>query len=143
LRHGLFDIDFIVNRALVYGVLTVVLTAVYLAGVLGLGAIVQSVTNEEGTALAVAASTLAVAGLFGPLRRRVQRLIDRRFYRSKYDAERVVAMFSARLRDQVELTSLNSELLDAVHRSVLPSGASIWLRPQRSAPSGPAGYGPP
>jgi hypothetical protein len=104
---------------------------------------VQSVTNEEGTTLAFAASTLAVAGLFGPLRRRVQRLIDRRFYRSKYDAEQVVAMFSARLRDQVELTTLNTELLDAVHRSVLPSGASIWMRPRTSAPSGPAGSGLP
>lgn len=128
LRHRLFDIDLIVNRALVYGVLTVVLAAVYSAGVLGLSAVVQSVTNEEGTTLAVAASTMAVAGLFGPLRRRVQRVIDRRFYRSKYDAEQVVAMFAARLRDQVELTSLNTELLDAVHRTVLPSGMSIWLR---------------
>ncbi|CAN5921938.1 hypothetical protein BH23ACT10_BH23ACT10_15140 [soil metagenome] len=78
---------------------------------------------------AVAVSTLAVAGLFGPLRHRVQAFIDRRFYRSKYDAEQIIATFSTRLRDEVDLTALNAELVDAVNATVRPAAASLWLRP--------------
>lgn len=128
LRHRLFDIDVIINRALVYGVLTAVLATVYLGGIIGLGAILRTVTHEDSS-LAVATSTLAVAGLFGPLRRRVQASIDRRFYRSKYDAEQIIATFSTRLRDEVDITRLNTELLDAVNATVRPAGASLWLRP--------------
>jgi hypothetical protein len=128
LRYRLFDIDVIINRALVYGALTAALALVYVGGVLSLGAIVGSVTGQESSTLAVAASTLVVAGLFGPFRRSLQSFIDRRFYRHKYDAEQTVAAFSARLRDQLDLDSLNAELTAVVARTVQPTHVSVWLR---------------
>ena len=129
LRYRLYDIDVIINRALVYGVLTAALALVYAAGVVGLGAAARAVTQQETNNLAVAASTLAVAALFGPLRRRVQSFIDRRFYRHKYDAQQTLADFSARLRDHVDLDSLNAELLAVVTRTMQPSRVSLWLKP--------------
>ena len=129
LRYRLFDVDVIINRALVYGVLTAALALVYAGTVVGLGAAARAVTQQETNNLAVAASTLAVAGLFGPLRRRVQSFIDRRFYRHKYDAQQTLADFSARLRDHVDLDSLNAELLAVVTRTMQPSRVSLWLKP--------------
>ena len=131
LRYRLFDIDVIINRALVYGALTAALALVYVSGVLSLSAIVGSVTGQESSTLAVAASTLVVAGLFGPFRRRLQAFIDRRFYRHKYDAEQSVGEFTARLRDQLDLDSMNAELTAVVSKTVQPTQVSVWLKAPR------------
>jgi hypothetical protein len=112
LRYRLYDIDRLINRTLVYGLLTVLLGAVYLAGVFGLGQLLNPVSGES--ALAVAASTLAVAALFQPVRRRVQAVVDRRFNRRRYDAARTVEGFSGRLRDEIDLDTLSVELLAVV-----------------------------
>ena len=128
LKHRLYDIDSIINRALVYGALTAALALVYVGAVVGVGAIVRAVTRQESNNLAVAASTLVVAGMFGPLRRGIQSFIDRRFYRHKYNAEQTLADFSAGLRDQVDLDSLNAELVGVVTRTVQPSLVSLWLK---------------
>jgi hypothetical protein len=106
LRYRLYDIDRIINRTIVYSVLTVVLGLVYVAGVVGLGGVVRRIAGGNSNSLVVAASTLTVAALFRPARARVQGLIDRRFYRRRYDAVRTVEGFTARLRDEVALDSL-------------------------------------
>ncbi|MDQ3218371.1 MAG: hypothetical protein M3Q18_11095, partial [Actinomycetota bacterium] len=128
LRHRLYDIDVIINRALVYGGLTAVLALVYVAGVVGVGGTLREVSGQESNSFAVAASTLAVAGLFRPARGRIQALIDRRFYRSRYDAARTVEEFSRRVRDEVTLDTVTSDLLMAVNETVQPEHASLWLR---------------
>jgi len=128
LRHRLYDIDVIINRALVYGGLTAVLALVYVAGVVGVGGTLRGVSGQENNSFAVAASTLAVAGLFRPARGRIQALIDRRFYRSRYDAARTVEEFSRRVRDEVTLDTVTSDLLMAVNETVQPEHASLWLR---------------
>jgi hypothetical protein len=130
LRHNLFDIDRVINRTIVYGLLSAVLGALYLIAVLLLGRLLLPVTGDD--ALAVAGSTLAVAALFQPARRRVQTLVDRRFDRRRYDAARAVAAFSTRLRDQLELDALSGELLAVVDATVQPASASLWLRPRPS-----------
>lgn len=127
LRHRLFDIDVVVNRTLVYGSLTAILGASYLATVVVLQRLLQPVTAASD--LAVAVSTLTVAALFGPLRSRVQAFIDRRFYRPKYDAVRTLSGFSAHLREQVDLDSLRAELVDVVRETMQPAHATLWLRP--------------
>jgi hypothetical protein len=129
LRYNLFDIDRVINRTLVYGLLSALLGALYLAIVFLLGRLLVPVTGDA--ALAVAGSTLAVAALFQPARRRVQKLVDRRFDRRRYDAARTVAAFSTRLRDQIELDALSGELLAVVDATVQPTSASLWLRPSQ------------
>jgi hypothetical protein len=126
-KYRLYDIDRLINRTLVYGLLTALLIGVYTGLVFLLGGLLDPATGDS--ALAVAASTLAVAALFQPARRRVQELVDRRFNRRRYDAARTVERFSGRLRDQVDLDTLSAELLAVVDHTVQPATASLWLRP--------------
>ena len=126
LRYRLYDIDVVINRTLVYGALTVSLALVYLGSVVGLQRLLSPVVGESNQ-LAVVASTLAVAALFTPLRRRIQAFIDRRFYRRKYDARKTLEAFSTRLREVSDLDGLNGELLAVVHETVQPEHASLWL----------------
>lgn len=133
LRHRLYDIDLIINRALVYGGLTATLAVVYLTGVLGVGAVVRAVTGQQRSSLVVAASTLVVAGLFAPLRQRMQALIDRRFYRRRYDAQQAATTFAVRVRDKVDLTALQTDLVHIVTTTIQPSTMSLWVRPMRAA----------
>ena len=125
-KFRLYEIDRLINRTLVYGLLTALLAGVYAGGVFLLGWLLDPAVGESE--LAVAASTLAVAALFQPARRRLQAVVDRRFDRRRYDAARTVERFSGRLRDQVDLDTLSAELLGVVDRTVQPSSASLWLR---------------
>jgi len=134
LRHRLYDIDVIINRALVYVLLTTLLVLVYVGGVVGVGGAVRGVTGDADNSLTIAATTLVIAGLFRPARTRIQSFIDRRFYRHKYDATRTVESFSARLRNEIDLDSLCEELVDTVTYTMQPSQVSIWLR--RASPNG-------
>jgi hypothetical protein len=128
LTYRLYDIDLIINRTLVYGLVTAVLALVYIAGVVGVGGVVREMTGHERNNLVVAASTLAVAGLFRPARTRIQAFIDRRFYRSKYDAQQTIADFSAKMREQIDLDSLTSEMAAVVRDTVQPTHVSLWIR---------------
>lgn len=127
LRSGLFDIDVVINRALVYTSLTVSLALVYVGSVVGLQAGLRWWTGGDSD-LAVVASTLAIAALFVPLRRRVQAVVDRRFYRRKYDAQKTLAAFSAKLRDETNLDDLSGDLVGVVQETMQPAHASLWLR---------------
>jgi hypothetical protein len=128
LRYRLYDIDRIISRTVAYGLLTVLLAGGYAAVVLGLGQLLG-----RDSSLVVAAATLAVAAAFQPARRRVQRLVDRRFNRRRHDAAETITAFSARLRDQVALDTLSSELLAVVDQTMQPTRSSLWLRPKAAA----------
>jgi hypothetical protein len=134
LRYRLYDIDRIINRTLVYGLLTVLLGATYTVSVFGLGQLLSPATGES--ALAVAASTLVVAALFQPARRRVQAAVDRRFNRRRYNAATSIQAFSSRLRDQIDLDTLSTELLAVVDQTMEPTRVSLWLRPSPHGSSG-------
>jgi hypothetical protein len=127
LRYRLYDIDFLINRTLVYGILTALLAIIYFSLVFGLQYLLQGLTRQANN-IVIVASTLAIAALFQPLRRRIQKLIDRRFYRQKYDAVRTLAAFSATLRNEVELNQLREHLLAVVQETMQPAHVSLWIR---------------
>jgi hypothetical protein len=134
-RYRLYEIDILINGTLVYGALTAMLVAVYIGGIVLLQRLFVALTGEKST-LAVVASTLLIAALFTPLRRRIQSFIDKRFYRRKYDARKTLETFSARLRNQTDLGALSDNLVGVVRETMQPAHVSLWLRPQREAKGG-------
>ena len=126
IRYRLYQIDVIINRTLVYGLLTVALPLVYIGCVVVLQTLVTALVG--GSELAVVASTLAIAALFTPLRRRIQNLIDKRFYRRKYDAAKVLAAFGVTVRDETDLERLTAEMLRVVDETMQPEFVGLWLR---------------
>ena len=128
LRYRLYEIDIIINRTLVYGSLTISLALVYVGLVVSLQYVFRALTGADSQ-LVIVASTLVIAALFNPLRRRIQSFIDRRFYRSKYDARKTLEEFATRLRDETDLDSLSEDLVGVVRETVRPAQVSLWLRP--------------
>jgi hypothetical protein len=142
LRYRLYDIDRIINRTLVYGLLTILLGAGYLATIMalqGIGNLVFQVPfralTGQNSALATVAATLAMAALFNPLRRRIQSFIDRSFYRRKYNAAKTLEEFSLKLRDETDLKALSDDLVGVVRETMQPAHVSLWLSPE-TAPKG-------
>jgi hypothetical protein len=132
LRSHLFDIDILINRTLVYGLLTAMLALVYFGSIVVSQRAFVGLTGEQST-LAVVACTLVIAALFSPLRRRIQGFIDRRFYRSKYDARKTLEAFSAKLRDETDLDALSGDLVGVVRETMQPAHVSLWLRPDTTS----------
>jgi hypothetical protein len=137
LRYRLYDIDRLINRTVVYGLLTALLGAVYAGVVLGLGQLVGGIGTAPPS-WAVAGATLAVAALFQPARRRIQQAVDQRFNRRRYNAAQTIEAFSARLRDEIDLDALAGELLAVVDRTMEPTTVSLWLRPATATGGRPA-----
>ena len=136
LRYRLYNIDLLINRTLVYGTLTASLVAVYIGGVTATQTIFGALTGQAvQSQLAIVVSTLVIAALFNPLRRRIQRFIDRRFYRRKYDAAKTLEAFSARLRDETDLDALSGDLVGVVRETMQPTHVSLWLRPDTATQS--------
>jgi hypothetical protein len=134
LRYRLYEIDLLINRTLVYGSLTAMLAVVYFGGVATTQAIFRALTGQEQQPqLAIVVSTLVIAALFNPLRRRIQAFIDRRFYRRKYNAAKTLEAFSAKLRDETDLEALNNELVGVVRETMQPAHVSLWLRPDTAS----------
>jgi hypothetical protein len=135
LKYRLYDIDIIINRTLVYGSLTLMLALVYFGGVVTMQTLFRALTGQEQQPqLAVVVSTLAIAALFNPLRRRIQSFIDQRFYRRRYDASRILAAYGNRLREEIDLEALSDDLLEVVGETVQPAHAYLWLRPPDGGP---------
>ena len=132
LRYRLYDIDILINCTLVYGSLTAVLVSLYFVGMVVLQRVFVLLTGEQST-LAVVASTLSIAALFNPLRRRIQSFIDRRFYRTKYDARKTLETFSTKLRDETDLDALSDDLVGVVRETMQPAHVSLWLRPETAS----------
>ena len=128
LRYRLYDVDVIIRRTLIYAGVLAVLATIYLAGATLLGSLLRALTGSSGV-VAVTLSTLAVVGAFQPVRRRIQRTVDRRFYRSGYDAQAAVSAFSSHVRDEIDLEALSGELLRIVSGTVQPTHAGLWIRP--------------
>jgi hypothetical protein len=139
LRYRLYEIDLIINRTLVYGSLTAMLVALYFGGIVVLQRVFVILTGQQST-LAVVASTLAIAALFVPLRRRVQGFVDRRFYRRKYDARKTLEAFSTKLKNETDLESLNNDLVGVVRETMQPAHVSLWLRPETTPKGEQADY---
>ena len=136
LRYRLYDIDIIINRTLVYGSLTTILAVIYFGGVTVTQALLRNLTSHERLPqLVVVASTLVIAALFNPLRRRIQSFIDRSFYRRKYDAAKTLEEFSLKLRDETDLKALSDDLVGVVRETMQPAHVSLWLSPE-TAPKG-------
>jgi hypothetical protein len=135
LRYRLYDIDILINRALVYGSLTATLVVVYVGSIVVLQGLVSALTGQESQ-LAIVASTLAVAALFNPLRHGVQGFIDRRFYRRKYNATKTLEAFSAKLRDETDLDAVSDDLVQVVRETMQPAHVSLWLRPDPAQKGG-------
>ena len=134
LKYRLYNIDLLINRTLVYGALSATLALIYFGGVATTQAILRALTGQEQQPqLAVVVSTLAIAALFNPLRRRIQGFIDRRFYRRKYDARKTLEAFSARLRDETDFEALSNELVGVVRETMQPAHISLWLRPSSAS----------
>jgi hypothetical protein len=132
LRYRLYDIDIIINRTLVYGSLTIMLLLIYFGGVVGLQRLFSPIMGGDN-GLATVATTLAIAALFNPLRRRVQAFVDRRFYRKKYDAGKILESFSTRLRNETDLDALSDDLVGVVNETMQPAHVSLWLRHDKAS----------
>ena len=127
LRYRLWDVDALINKTLVYGTLTATLALLYIGLVFALQFLLRGLINQDST-IAIVASTLVIAALFQPLRHRLQKVIDRRFYRRKYDATKTLTAFSATLRNEVDLSQISEQLLAVVHETLQPTHVSLWLR---------------